>query len=203
MGFKEETSFFISNLPFKASNLEINRELERYGTLVDLFVYRRRDKHDHRFGFVRFNRVENVSKLEVSLNEMFIRGRKLFAKVARFDRDENKGLAKAGKGVMCRVHNTTMDNGIRSQDVYSTDLVRREMSSKSVSVKVVDDGSPRKKGTSVKTVKLSMVDVKDGIDALQSRLVGEVKRFTNLLCISNICTSDGLRGGIVKYLGGL
>lgn len=39
--------------------------------------------------------------------------------------------------------------------------------------------------------------------ALKSKLVGEVDCFNNLECISNLCLCEGLRYGIVKYLGGL
>lgn len=87
--FKEATSFFISNIPFEFSSGEIRKEIESMGSLVDLFLSKRLDKHGHRFGFARFNWVMNISKLEEALNNMFMGGRKVYAKVAKFAREDS------------------------------------------------------------------------------------------------------------------
>ncbi|KAL4573568.1 hypothetical protein LXL04_020378 [Taraxacum kok-saghyz] len=93
--FKDTTSFFISNLP----DVWI-------GTLIDLFVVNWRDKYGNRFGFCRLNRVENEAKVIDNLNKLIIGGKKLFARLARFDR-KNKGenvQKKEGNRNLIQIH---------------------------------------------------------------------------------------------------
>lgn len=47
----------------------------------------KRDKKGRRYGFVRFRKVGNESELAIKLDNIFIRGRKLYANIPRFNID--------------------------------------------------------------------------------------------------------------------
>ena len=64
--------------------------LSPVGTLVDLYIVTRKDKHGHRFGFARYNRVRDINSLIENLNKLDIQGRKIFAKIAKFERSEKQ-----------------------------------------------------------------------------------------------------------------
>ena len=84
--FKDATSIFISNMPSPVEIGALKDKLKPIGTLVDLYIVSRKDKHGHRFGFARYNRVKDINNLIENLNKLEIQGRRLFAKIAKFDR---------------------------------------------------------------------------------------------------------------------
>ena len=64
--------------------------LSPVGTLVDLYIVNRKDKHGHRFGFARYNRVTDINSLIENLNKLYIQGRRIFAKIAKFERQRKQ-----------------------------------------------------------------------------------------------------------------
>ncbi|KAI3680213.1 hypothetical protein L2E82_50598 [Cichorium intybus] len=60
-----------------------------------------------------------------------------------------------------------------------------------------------KSSQQLRTVRLDMEEVKGNSEKLSNKIVGEVKCYSNLAIIPNLCALEGLNEEMVKYLGGL
>ncbi|CAI9263270.1 unnamed protein product [Lactuca saligna] len=79
-------SFFFQNFPEDWDEKALWQTFQRYGTIVDLYLARKRNVKNKRFGFVRFIRIENISDFEGKLNGIWIGNYKLRVNLARFQR---------------------------------------------------------------------------------------------------------------------
>ncbi|KAI3767604.1 hypothetical protein L2E82_17855 [Cichorium intybus] len=98
----------------------------KIGELVDVFVCKRRDKRGYRFGFVRFNQVKNVREVEETLKKTSLGGRRLFARVARFEREKGRDKSKVNGNNQEMKGRNRFDGGssLRSPDVSFVDAVK-------------------------------------------------------------------------------
>ncbi|KAI3740048.1 hypothetical protein L2E82_30465 [Cichorium intybus] len=54
----------------------------------------------------------------------------------------------------------------------------------------------------VKSINIEEEEVRETKDILNCKLVGEVKCYSNLALVSNLCAAEGLKENMVKYIGG-
>lgn len=69
---------------------------KEFGLMVEVVIPPRRDKYGKRFGFVRFRKVSDESMLGVKLYNIFIKGKKIYANVSKFQRGKGV-IGKLGK----------------------------------------------------------------------------------------------------------
>lgn len=66
---------------------DLRKEVEKYGTVVEVYVSWKRNIKDQRFGFVRFIKVGDTGIFERKLNKMWIGNFKIRVNIAKFHRD--------------------------------------------------------------------------------------------------------------------
>ncbi|ESW34547.1 hypothetical protein PHAVU_001G161800 [Phaseolus vulgaris] len=74
---QEGTSFFFSNFPFDLKESDLWKIFRRWGRVSDVFISHRLNIKKQRFGFVRFQGVQNIRELEYHLNTIWIGSWKL------------------------------------------------------------------------------------------------------------------------------
>jgi hypothetical protein len=105
---KRYVSFYFTNFPVHLSNFYLRKGFEVCGILEDVYVARKRNKRGQPYGFVRFSNVRDIPKLTKALNAVSFGDFRVWAQVARFDRnvvplDETVGAdVDKVKGVSCR-----------------------------------------------------------------------------------------------------
>ena len=80
------TSFFFSNFPFDLRELDLWKIFRRWGRVNDLFISNRLNIKKQRFGFVRFQGVQNIKELEYHLNTIWIGSWKLNVNRPKYNR---------------------------------------------------------------------------------------------------------------------
>lgn len=210
--FKDAISFFIFNLPREWNWKEVRSELKKLGIVVDVYLSHQRDKHGYRFRFFRFERVTGEKKLEENLNKVCVGGLRIFAKVAKFSRQGNEGLMAPRNGIVDRGISQVFksDSGFRKENVSFAEVVKGVKKSKGWEqekeepiTKIENTGEPKMLDAHKEKRKvINLVEEQGWSMRLSDKLVGEVKSFSSLACISNLCICEGLRNDIAKYLGG-
>jgi hypothetical protein len=105
---KRYVSFYFTNFPVQLSHFYLRKGFEVCGILEDVYVARKRNKRGQPYGFVRFSNVRDIPKLTKALNAVSFGDFRVWARVARFDRnvvplDETVGAdVDKVKGVSCR-----------------------------------------------------------------------------------------------------
>ncbi|KAL4591879.1 hypothetical protein LXL04_004853 [Taraxacum kok-saghyz] len=80
------TTFFVSDFPRYWSSRDLWKAVDKCGVLVDAFVPRRRGANGSSFGFVRFMKVANQTRLLEQLEKLVFNGIRLKANVSKFPR---------------------------------------------------------------------------------------------------------------------
>ncbi|XP_058741575.1 uncharacterized protein LOC131613953 [Vicia villosa] len=93
----EVTSFFITEFPEELCAKHIFEIFKGYRLVAEVAIPPKRDKKERRYGFVRFRKMSNERDLATKLDNIFIRGRKLYANIPRFNR-KKKVFVKAAYG---------------------------------------------------------------------------------------------------------
>lgn len=85
---KEKVSnFFITEFPENLSAKDLFETFKEYGLVLEVAIPPKRNKKGRRYGLLRFRKVDNERELTIKLDNIFIRGRKLYANIPRFNRD--------------------------------------------------------------------------------------------------------------------
>ncbi|KAJ9557767.1 hypothetical protein OSB04_012381 [Centaurea solstitialis] len=84
------TTFYVSNLPEGTDKRSLWIEMEKVGAVVDAYIANKKGKHGNTFGFVRFIKVQNAKDMEKKLEEVIIKGNRLVANVARYERKNQR-----------------------------------------------------------------------------------------------------------------
>jgi hypothetical protein len=99
-GFKHSVKFYFTNFPEHVNYFDLRTAFEVCGILESVYVARKCNVHGSRFGFVRFSKVRDVTKLLNDINDICFGPFRIWAKVARFDKSFNKpkemGLREMG-----------------------------------------------------------------------------------------------------------
>jgi len=80
------TPFFFSNFPFDLKETDLWKIFRRWGRVSDVFISRRLNIKKQRFGFVRFQGVQNIRELENQLNTIWIGSWKLYANRPKYNK---------------------------------------------------------------------------------------------------------------------
>ncbi|GJW13143.1 RNA-directed DNA polymerase, eukaryota, reverse transcriptase zinc-binding domain protein, partial [Tanacetum coccineum] len=80
-------NIFITNFPAKLSANDLWNTRAQYGTVLDVYIPLKVNKHGKHFAFARFNKVNDVDLLIRNLRSVWMGSFHLFANVARFNRD--------------------------------------------------------------------------------------------------------------------
>ncbi|KAL4575516.1 hypothetical protein LXL04_022362 [Taraxacum kok-saghyz] len=204
--FNDATSFFISNLPKNCEESELWQPMRELGTVVDIFIIKNRlDKHGCRFGFVRFNRVSNVSFLENEINGTKIDGRCIFARVAKFARP-----AKDSGGSYKQTNNDMDKKGVQESRVRNN-VSYAEATNGGTSIHNRDkDGNvnPKKRESDeYKQPQTKVLEINLGRkltpESIPIRMVGMVKNVHALNSIYNVFRGEGYGKSSIDYMGGL
>ncbi|KAK9070487.1 hypothetical protein SSX86_010889 [Deinandra increscens subsp. villosa] len=81
---KVSTSFFICNFPPNVTVSGLWGRCEEWETVSDVYIANHLSKSGHRFGFVRFLRVEKVEEMVKNLRSMWFGNFKVYADVVKF-----------------------------------------------------------------------------------------------------------------------
>lgn len=87
-GESKSLTFFLSNLPSGVTTEILRSECSCRGQLADVYIARKRDKYGGLFAFARYSKVKNIEKMVKALNTIQIGGKRCFAKVARFGKED-------------------------------------------------------------------------------------------------------------------
>ncbi|PWA68268.1 hypothetical protein CTI12_AA310550 [Artemisia annua] len=114
---KISTSIFVTNFPDSITAKDLFNSCKTYGHVVDSFIPTKRAKNGKRFGFVRFINVLDVDRFVGNLCTVWIDRHKLFANVARFQRNTTSGsFAKVKTTGGSRVNNIKSQTNVNVKD---------------------------------------------------------------------------------------
>ncbi|GKV51190.1 hypothetical protein SLEP1_g57860 [Rubroshorea leprosula] len=88
--FKQATAFFFSNIPNDWSESEMWTEFAKFGRVYAIYSPPRRNRNGRRFGFVRYLNVKDEKELERKLDQIRIRGHKIWVNIAMYPKEEVK-----------------------------------------------------------------------------------------------------------------
>nr|GEY37642.1 nucleotide-binding alpha-beta plait domain-containing protein [Tanacetum cinerariifolium] len=83
---KISTSIYVTNFPDLFTAKDLWKVYNQYGTVIDSFISNRRSKSGKRFGFVRFNKIFDLERLDNNMCTIWVDRFKLHANIARFQR---------------------------------------------------------------------------------------------------------------------
>ena len=83
---EDETTFYVTNIPHRATKKEFRSIFSKFGRLSDIYFGSRKGKNGKNFGFIRFVGVENVKAKEAELNGTKCRYATLEINIAKHQR---------------------------------------------------------------------------------------------------------------------
>nr|KAJ0206447.1 hypothetical protein LSAT_V11C500256130 [Lactuca sativa] len=81
---KSAISFFFQNFPHQLEEKDLWKIFQAYGLVVDVYIAKKKNIKNKRFGFVRFIKVNDPTSFERKLNDIWIGQHKLRINLARF-----------------------------------------------------------------------------------------------------------------------
>ncbi|XP_058783963.1 uncharacterized protein LOC131658712 [Vicia villosa] len=111
IGNEEVSNFFITNFNEDLSARDLFENFKDYGLVMEVAIPAKRNKQGMRYGFVRFRKVENERDMAIKLDNIFIRGRKLYANIPRFNRDKRLAAKDHRSGVDTKRTATGINKG--------------------------------------------------------------------------------------------
>ena len=88
VGSMADTSYFFTNFSNNFLESEVWKVFQRWGRILDIFVSRKLNKRNRRFGFVRFKGMVDEVALKRKLDSIWISTWKLQVNLSRFRRSE-------------------------------------------------------------------------------------------------------------------
>ncbi|GKV30553.1 hypothetical protein SLEP1_g39354 [Rubroshorea leprosula] len=88
--FKQATTFFFTNIPNDWSYSEMWIEFAKFGRVFAIYSPLRRSRNGRRFGFVRYLNVKDEKELERKLDQIRIKGNKIWVNLAKHPKEEVK-----------------------------------------------------------------------------------------------------------------
>ncbi|KAL4554330.1 hypothetical protein LXL04_039550 [Taraxacum kok-saghyz] len=84
---KISSSFFFQNFPEDLNEGALWKTFQNYGTVVDVYIPKKRDVTNRKFGFVRFSNISTPAQCVVRLQNIWIGSFKVRVSVARYQRN--------------------------------------------------------------------------------------------------------------------
>ncbi|GLU08672.1 hypothetical protein SLE2022_255710 [Rubroshorea leprosula] len=83
--YNQATPYFFTNFPEDWSYEEMWRTFLKYGRVYAIYSPNRKSRNGNKFGFVKFLDVKDTRELERNLDQIWIRGRKLWVNLPRYE----------------------------------------------------------------------------------------------------------------------
>ncbi|GKB28400.1 reverse transcriptase domain, reverse transcriptase zinc-binding domain protein [Tanacetum coccineum] len=187
---------YVSNFPSHLTVRELSNICGKKGSIVDVYIAKHKNKLGQMFGFCRYSIIEKMENLIDSLNTVWIGKLRLYANIARFDR--NKGFSPNQTYTKKHVPDIK-----KHEPVASTSVNRGDYNLQSF-VNVVKGVS---NGGKLESECMPVDDSSNIIvfenNELELALIGCHKDFRSIANSKIICRNEGFTGVEVKYLGGL
>ncbi|CAI9259369.1 unnamed protein product [Lactuca saligna] len=87
-------SFYFTNFPEDYKEGELWEVFKHFGKVIDIFIAKKMNLANRKFGFVRFMGVDNVRIFEVKLNSIWLGSHKLRVNLAKFQRSQGTTTSK-------------------------------------------------------------------------------------------------------------
>ncbi|MCH89313.1 hypothetical protein A2U01_0010208, partial [Trifolium medium] len=199
------TTYFFSDFPESFGAKAMLNVFQNYGDIMEVVIPAKRDKGGRRFGFARFDRVENPRSFEYELDHIIIGRDKLSVNLSRFQRqsegnrrfDVKNGTSGSrrlndSKGVEfnTRTKSSTGQNHHQSRDEHDRTYAH-----------AVRDGRQSKQGVDHKHITVSYEAEKDDMLRLKKAFIGEVLHSGMSYNIQNQFHRQGYFGVKVTPLG--
>ncbi|KAI5399171.1 hypothetical protein KIW84_064523 [Lathyrus oleraceus] len=128
---EEMTNFYFSKFSYSYGAKQMFEIFREYGLIEEVVIPPRRNKNEKIFGFVRFRKVLDARNLEVKLDNIFIKSKKIYVNIPKFqhgrmeapdgkqnsrDFEHNKGIGGAGSWN----HNNKPKNGINMEQKWES-----------------------------------------------------------------------------------
>ncbi|GJZ96108.1 RNA-directed DNA polymerase, eukaryota [Tanacetum coccineum] len=181
------TSIYVTNFPESSNAKELWSVCSQYGNVIDSFIPNIRSKNGKRFGFVRFIKTANVDRLVSNLCTIWIERFKLYANVARFNRQPKNTNKHQHVNVQVKSY------------VHVTKGLERHPNSYIQAFKtgpsqpVMEDSQPT----------LVLDDFCFNNADFSLSLVGKVKEFGSLTNLKVLLEEEGFTDISMHYMGGL
>ncbi|KAD4888369.1 hypothetical protein E3N88_20442 [Mikania micrantha] len=186
-------SFYVSNLPLGCTSKDLAKEFGRFGTVLDAYVAKKKDRSGNHFGFVRFPLSEDAWKLERELNNIKMGSLKLAVNIAKFEKDGSRKdyhiptsnpLRPKPKGFESE-SNIPKTNSMRYDGRSFLDVLKNQQQKESKAIVIPDN----------------YVSITQSLWKLNS-LIGRAKDLVSLGCINMAIDSVPGKPN-ARYLGGL
>ncbi|KAL4554772.1 hypothetical protein LXL04_037376 [Taraxacum kok-saghyz] len=199
LGGKAST-FFFTNFPEYWETTVLWQEFRKIGTVVDVFVARKRNKVGRKFGFSRFLRVPDVGELEKVLNNLWLDKFKLKANLAKYGRNDVKEKPPKMKSVIIGPPTPASEKPATSRDDGArrsyTEAVNGPSSSPPPPLVKNDSTEPEINS-------IHVIPPPDSVERLERSLFGKVRGLEILKNIHGFPTIEGLNDVKVSYFEGL
>ncbi|KAL4559925.1 hypothetical protein LXL04_032071 [Taraxacum kok-saghyz] len=181
------------------------------GTVVDVFVARKRNRSGRKFGFVRFLRVRDVGKMEQDLNSCWLDKFKLKANLAKYGRKDERAVEKKPQKLKSIIVGSQAQ-GREHPDNSSAGASRRVRSYSDAVYGNVSTSPPHAIGQArdIPTTcevhephSIQVIPSCDSLERLSRSLVGQVRCLEVLKNFQEFLTVEGLNDVKVRYYGGL
>lgn len=108
---EEMTNFYFSKFSYSYGAKQMFEIFHEYGLIEEVVIPPKRNKNEKIFGFVRFRKVLDARNLEVKLDNIFIKSKKIYVNIPKFqhgrmeapdgkqssrDFEHNKGIGMGG-----------------------------------------------------------------------------------------------------------
>ncbi|GJX67687.1 nucleotide-binding alpha-beta plait domain-containing protein [Tanacetum coccineum] len=187
---KISTFVFITNFPNQFTAKDLWNTCKQYGQIVDAYIPNRRSKAGKRFGFLRFIKVLDVSRLINNLYTVWVGRFKIHANIPRFHREplnknsnqhNDTGVERGNPGV------EPIINGVKGVHNSYAHIVKENQSMKvneeSKPVLVLDDSCLNQKDYSL-------------------CVLSKVKDFASLANLKVVLGNEGFSNIKIRYMGG-
>lgn len=221
-GRKHLTSFFFTHFADTIGEETLWQEFQWWGRVWEVFIPRKRDETGRRFGFVRFQDVTDVGRLERQLDNVFIADQKLHVNRPKFAKVSKEQVGSKEQLARRHIHQDRSremplkkipELGRRKELSYA-EVVRaqkpRKGWPKDDDIRVQTDKGKDKevvRGNGKEVVgekwKVKGLQVECNIDTWLSRSkVGKVKEVSSIQALQDAFLVAGFAALKVRYLGG-
>ncbi|KAL4563667.1 hypothetical protein LXL04_027712 [Taraxacum kok-saghyz] len=203
LGGKASTFFFTNFLENWSKDL-LWQEFRKFGTVVDVFVARKRNKSGRKFGFGRFMRVRDIEKMEAELNNAWMDRFKLKANLDKYGRKEQRMTPEPTQKLNSIIveHERTMsckDSARRTGRSYAEAVNGPQ----TIPYQVNKDVEPIITDKDLEMNTINIISPVEVVEKLNRSLFGEVRCYEMLKNLQEFPAVEGLNDIQVRYHGGM
>ncbi|ESW33659.1 hypothetical protein PHAVU_001G088300, partial [Phaseolus vulgaris] len=185
--------FSFSNFPFDIKELDLWRIFRRWGRVSDIFISRRLNIKKKRFGFVRFQGVQNFRELENHLNTIWIGSWKLKANRPKYNRS-----TETRKEWNMKLKGKVIEPGRESKKEWR---VKEEKTYANIVKSGKGIGEQPHNRARVQAIHFR--EEESSREWLKKCYIGRVSDLSKVSCLNECLILEGLSHIKVKFLGGL